>query len=99
MAVRYEGQPNSTTHMEPDLELTDNLELIGASNTGTNIERAYMGRLSSLLKWHEEDPVDQIERRRNDTIAKFQGNRNPFIDHPEYVSIIFGGARAEAQSN
>ncbi|HEY9898460.1 MAG TPA: endonuclease, partial [Pantanalinema sp.] len=42
----------------------------------------------TLLKWHREDPVDADERRRNEAIYKLQKNRNPFIDHPEYVEAI-----------
>lgn len=43
-----------------------------------------------LLKWHEMDPVSPHERKRNDVGFHFQGNRNPFIDHPEYVEMIWG---------
>ena len=45
-----------------------------------------------LLKWNEEDPVSEIERIRNDYIDKdnVQGNRNPFIDHPEWANTIWG---------
>ena len=42
-----------------------------------------------LLKWNESDPVDDFERRRNEYIASVQGNRNPFIDHPEFAGMIF----------
>jgi endonuclease I len=35
------------------------------------------------------DPVDDYERRRNSVIFGFQHNRNPFIDHPEFVSKIW----------
>lgn len=38
--------------------------------------------------WHREDPVDAAERARNEKIAKVQGNRNPFIDNPEFVNQI-----------
>lgn len=41
-----------------------------------------------MRKWHMDDPVDEMERFRNDEIEKAQGNRNPFIDHPEYVDQI-----------
>lgn len=41
-----------------------------------------------LKKWHHLDPVDSEEIARNDAIEKIQGNRNPFIDHPEYVDAI-----------
>ncbi len=51
----------------------------------------FHGRLSTLLTWHESDPPDTNERRRNQRIYERQGNRNPFIDHPEYVSYIWGG--------
>ncbi len=49
------------------------------------------GKLSVLLKWHNEDPVDDWERTRNNKIYDIQNNRNPFIDHPEYVAEIWGG--------
>ncbi len=90
--VRYEGGNHGTTGvMEPDLILTDNLGLIAASNTGQNESFAYMGRLSVLLQWHFADPVDDFERRRNDVVASFQGNRSPFVDHPEWVDCLFLG--------
>ena len=41
-----------------------------------------------LRKWHEADPVDSFERRRNNMVEKFQGNRNPFIDNPKWVYRI-----------
>ena len=43
-----------------------------------------------LLKWNESDPVDKIETTRNDAVYNIQGNRNPFIDHPEYAEAIWG---------
>lgn len=56
-----------------------------------------MGDLASLLKWHYEDGVDNFERYRNQAIysstlnpSYYQNNRNPFVDHPEYVWTIFG---------
>lgn len=75
MAVRYEGESG-----ERDLELVD--------RTGTKVPNH--GKLSTLLNWHEQDPVDEFERRRNNIIyEKYQHNRNPFIDHPEYVGRIW----------
>jgi endonuclease I len=82
MAVRYNGSESSTV----DLELVN-------GTPGTN----QMGDLAALLVWHYRDLPSTLERRRNhlifsktDNPAHYQGNRNPFIDHPEYVWAIFG---------
>ena len=42
----------------------------------------------TLKQWHNEDPVDDAERARNTAIEQTQKNRNPFIDHPEFVGQI-----------
>ncbi len=82
MDVRYEGDATG----EPDLVLTDNQALIQTTSGGT----AYMGLITALLEWNEDDPVDAKEMRRNDRVYSYQGNRNPFIDHPEWVNFLFG---------
>ena len=46
--------------------------------------------LEMLIKWHEQDPVDEKERKRNEANYSIQGNRNPFIDYPELVDYIWG---------
>lgn len=45
--------------------------------------------LKMLLRWNSTDPVDDIERRRNDKVATYQGNRNPFIDNSNYANLIW----------
>ncbi len=51
-----------------------------------------------LMEWHTQDPVSQKEIDRNNAVYAIQGNRNPFIDHPEYVNYIWGdGQSAEPQ--
>ena len=74
MATRYEGESG-----DPDLELVD--------YTGT--DGPIFGKLSTLIEWNAEDPVDDFERNRNDVVYSYQGNRNPFIDHPEFVDAIY----------
>jgi endonuclease I len=47
--------------------------------------------LNLLLAWHAQDPVSAREIARNNGIYARQNNRNPYIDHPEYVNQIWGG--------
>ncbi|MDK1347799.1 endonuclease [Streptomyces sp. 378] len=76
MAVRYEG-----TDGWPDLEPNDSV---------TNGSNPYHGRLSVLKQWHQQDPPSAFEENRNDVIYdSYQHNRNPFIDHPEWVESIW----------
>ena len=85
MAIRYEGGVDPTSgQMEPQLELTDTRAQIVAMNNYA--QTAYMGLLADLLAWHAADPPDAEEVARNNVIQTFQGNRNPFVDHPEWAT-------------
>jgi endonuclease I len=76
MAVRYEGDDGW-----PDLEPND---LVG------NGSAPAIGRLSVLRAWSAADPPDAFEKRRNQRIYdQWQHNRNPFVDHPEWVASIW----------
>ena len=46
--------------------------------------------IAMLLEWHLSDPVDDLERVRNERAYQYQGNRNPFIDYPEFAELIWG---------
>ncbi|MBK8038804.1 MAG: Ig-like domain-containing protein [Verrucomicrobiaceae bacterium] len=83
MMVRYDGSDVLTT----DLMLSDST---GA--TGTH------GVLSTLLAWHKAHPPTDYERNRNNLIysgvsisgiTRGQGNRNPFIDFPQFADALF----------
>lgn len=50
--------------------------------------------LSMLLRWHQQDPVSQKEIDRNNAVYNYQGNRNPYVDNPEYVTRIWGTVMA-----
>ena len=61
-----------------------NLEFVDGAGSSKTI-----GKISTLLKWHLEEPPTEEEIRRNEAVFGLQGNRNPFIDHPEYAAQIY----------
>lgn len=65
------------------LELTNNVPTSGSTGHGK------FGHLDTLIKWHYQDPVSDFERNRNEVVYGYQKNRNPYIDHPEYVDLAF----------
>ena len=78
--------------LEPQLIVTDDRDLIYAgrsSGSTTSSTTSYMGLKSTLVQWHNEDPPDALEQARNELIYSWQGNRNPFIDHPEWVACLY----------
>lgn len=54
--------------------------------------------LTILLQWHANDPVSAREIARNNAIYARQGNRNPFIDNPNYVNLIWGGGSSSSDT-
>lgn len=80
MATRYENVigswQNNTTY--------SNAVLNGSSD---QVFESWV--VTMLLKWHNEDPVSQLELDRNQAAYEHQGNRNPFVDHPEFVEMIW----------
>ncbi|MEU5630162.1 endonuclease I family protein [Streptomyces rishiriensis] len=76
MAVRYDGG-DGFADLEPNEKV----------NNGSN---PYIGKLSVLKAWNDEDPPSAFEEKRNQVIYDtYQHNRNPFIDHPEWVDAIW----------
>lgn len=57
--------------------------VIGAGDCKT------IGDIETLMKWHYQEPPTAEEMRRNEAVFKIQGNRNPFIDHPEFATKIY----------
>ena len=60
------------------------------SNWGASDITDVFQSVDVLLKWCQEDPVDTWEMGRNEVVGAIQGNRNVFIDYPEYAWLIFG---------
>lgn len=54
-----------------------------------NGDNKTIGDIATLLKWHYEEPPTEAEIVRNEYVYSIQGNRNPFIDHPEYATMIY----------
>ena len=78
------------------------LDVTGSGNTvldGTNDNVFEPWFLNMLIIWHNQDPVSQKEISRNNAVYAVQGNRNPFIDHPEYVCQIWSTACANLSIN
>ncbi|MDX2679641.1 MULTISPECIES: endonuclease I family protein [Streptomyces] len=76
MAVRYDGG-DGFADLEPNEKV----------NNGS---APYIGKLSVLKQWNDEDPPSAFEEKRNQVIYDtYQHNRNPFIDHPEWVDAIW----------
>ena len=52
--------------------------------------------INLLMEWHRLDPVSEKETTRNCYAHSWQGNRNPFIDHPELAEHIWGNKQGIA---
>jgi hypothetical protein len=81
MATCYENQIGGWQTLDPNGDT-----VLDGSNDKV-FEQWY---LDLLYNWHVTDPVSQKEIDRNNAVYAVQGNRNPFIDHPEYVYQIWG---------
>ena len=57
-----------------------------------------MGNLETLIKWNINYPVTQREKNRNEGAEYLQGNRNAFVDHPEYACRIWGNVNSTIKS-
>ena len=78
MSLRYDGHDGGTA-----LRL-----VVRPAERG----EAAIGGLCTLLEWNERDGVDTGESRRNDRVERYQGNRNPFVDRPEFARVLWGRA-------
>ncbi|MCL1126980.1 endonuclease [Shewanella surugensis] len=83
MDVRYQGTDTSTTGV-------GDLQISNSTGTATSSSgNGYIGKLCTLLTWHNSDPVDSLEEARNNKVYVIQGNRNPFIDYADWANEIY----------
>ena len=78
----------------PKLDLVE-LEYHETSNANPDY---LMGKLSDMIKWNNKYAVQDRELRRNSGAQYLQGNRNPFIDHPEYACRIWGSKNSTTKA-
>lgn len=76
MALRYDGLDS----LDWTFDYLNGVTLPGLSEAPQSLDL--------LLQWHFQDLPDAFERSRNDYIQSIQQNRNPFIDHPNWVNLI-----------
>ena len=81
-AVRYEDNWNDNGWEAPDASPYNPLN-------GTSDQFYETWFINTMLDWHAADPVSQRELDRNDEAYNFQGNANPFVNHPEYAALIW----------
>jgi endonuclease I len=88
MATRYENVIATWPVYDPIAAIVMN---------GTAYPAFQSWYVNMLIQWSSEDPVSAKEIARNDSVFKIQHNRNPFIDHPEYVMNVWmpGGPKPE----
>ena len=65
----------------------------------TNKSQLQPWALQMMLHWCSVDPVSTKEVSRNNAVYGIQHNRNPFIDHPEFASLIWGNPVGTADLN
>lgn len=73
------------------------LTLVDDPSLSANTNNNQMGVISDMLSWNLRYPVLDREQRRNSGAEYLQGNRNPFIDHPEYACRIWSGFNSKTQ--
>ena len=80
MVTRYQDRVSTWSGLSTDGALTL------SNNTFPSVNINY---LRLMLKWHNQDPVSEKEKRRNNGAYSFQNNRNPFVDSPQYVNKVW----------
>lgn len=83
----YTRYSNTLSSSENELGARGDLKISNVVYTSENTDTAAW---NLLLSWNELDPVNHLEMERNNNAQDIEGNRNVFIDHPEFAKMCFG---------
>lgn len=83
----YTRYSNTLSSSENELGARGDLKISNVVYTRENTDTAAW---NLLLSWNELDPVNHLEMERNNNAQDIEGNRNVFIDHPEFAKMCFG---------
>ena len=84
--TRYQNEISNWTTLNAATSVTTVAD--GVTNGGLypSFQLPY---LKMMVEWNNLDPVDAKEINRNNLVYSQQNNRNPYIDHPEYVALVW----------
>lgn len=89
MSVAYHDAPNDVTQGSAVTQSWAWDDLVVPGGFGQpDVALSDYQDIDVLIQWHEQDPPSAAEIARNDFIHDNQGNRNPFIDHPEWTCYV-----------
>ncbi len=88
----YTRYSNTLSSSENELGTRGDLKISNVVYTSENTDTAAW---NLLLSWNELDPVNHLEMERNNNAQDIEGNRNVFIDHPEFSKMCFGDYSGE----
>ncbi len=88
----YTRYSNTLSSSENELGARGDLKISNVVYTSENTDTAAW---NLLLSWNELDPVNHLEMERNNNAQDIEGNRNVFIDHPEFAKMCFGDYSGE----
>lgn len=98
MYIRY-GERCAPKY-NPNGQINDKGKVVPSGVVIGSINAIDPNMIDLLLEWNAEDPVSEIEKKRNEYHGNranpyAQGNRNPFIDNPNLATQIWGGTPAK----
>lgn len=68
----------------------------GGVFTGTKYQPMAQWTYDMMVRWSKQDPVDEVERARNNAVYTVQKNRNPFVDYPGLEEYVWGSKKSQA---